>query len=166
MIEAIKRVGGKYRLGLKIVYRTDFVKELALYNQTARKMKRAELRPESFIRGNCFFAGELMAALRPDVIQAYRAKMTAPSAQFKRAVREAVDAGVPLFWGVTLGWFPEVPELPQAAGGHMRLIIGYNSGTKEILYTDSWGAGHALKRMSEDQAWAMTNALLYLKPRY
>lgn len=165
MIEAVKRIGGKYRLGLKIVCRTDFMKELALYNQTARKMKAEELRPEAFVRDNCFFAGELMAALRPEVVRAYRAKMTAPSAQFKRAVREAVDAGVPLFWGVTLGWFPEVPELPQAAGGHMRLIIGYNSRTKEILYTDSWGAGHALKRMDEDQAWAMTNALLYLKPR-
>ena len=51
------------------------------------------------------------------------------------------------------------------AFGHMRLIVGYNQKTHEILYSDSWGPNHALKRMPETQAWAMTKGLLVLKPR-
>ena len=35
----------------------------------------------------------------------------------------------------------------------------------EILYSDSWGPNHALKRMPDTQAWAMTKGLLVLKPR-
>ena len=71
---------------------------------------------------------------------------------------------MPVFWGVTLGLFPE-RGIPQARGGHMRLIIGYNAKTREILYTDSWGAGHERKRMPEDQAFAITHDAFYLKPR-
>ena len=58
----------------------------------------------------------------------------------------------------------ENPPLPQTFGGHMRLIIGYNAKTKEILYSDSWGAGHELKRMPEDWAFAITHDAFYLKP--
>ena len=34
----------------------------------------------------------------------------------------------------------------------------------EILYTDSWGAGHELKRMPEDWAFAITHEAFFLKP--
>ena len=84
--------------------------------------------------------------------------------KFLKDVHDQVNKGIPLFWGVTLGTYPE-PEIPQANGGHMRLIIGYNTKTHEILYSDSWGPNHALKRMPESQAWAMTKGLLVLKPR-
>ena len=47
----------------------------------------------------------------------------------------------------------------------MRLIIGYNDKTKEVLYTDSWGAGHELKRMPEDWAWTITTSSMFIKPR-
>jgi hypothetical protein len=46
----------------------------------------------------------------------------------------------------------------------MRLIIGYNDKTREIVYTDTWGAGHEYKRMSVENAWTITDAALYLKP--
>jgi cystathionine beta-lyase/cystathionine gamma-synthase len=55
-------------------------------------------------------------------------------------------------------------EIPQASGGHMRIIIGYNTATNEILYSDSWGRGHEEKRMSSDDAWIMTNGLSNLQP--
>lgn len=51
-----------------------------------------------------------------------------------------------------------------AKGGHMRLIIGYNPQTKEILYTDTWGAGHELKRMPEDWAFTITHDAFFLRP--
>ena len=66
-------------------------------------------------------------------------------------------------WGGTLGIYPE-PEIPQSNGGHMRLIIGYNDKKKEILYTDTWGAGHELKRMPAEWAWTITHCLMYMKP--
>ena len=47
----------------------------------------------------------------------------------------------------------------------MRMIIGYNAKTHEILYSDTWGEAHALKRMKEENAWAMTKGLVVLKPR-
>jgi hypothetical protein len=46
----------------------------------------------------------------------------------------------------------------------MRLIIGYNDKTGEILYSDSWGAGHELKRMPLAQAVSMTTGLTTLEP--
>jgi hypothetical protein len=87
--------------------------------------------------------------------------------KFLANVRSYVDSGVPLFWSCLVGIYPEVPDINSGgrAFGHMRLIIGYNSRTHEILYSDSWGPNHALKRMPEAQAWAMTKGLLVLKPR-
>ena len=64
---------------------------------------------------------------------------------------------------MTLGIFPE-SGLPQQFGGHMRLIIGYNARTDEILYTDSWGPGHELKRMNSGRAFAITHDAFTLRP--
>ena len=60
----------------------------------------------------------------------------------------------------------KVPEtgIPQDAGGHMRLIIGYNSKSEEILYSDSWGAGHELKRMAAADAWTITTGTMSIEP--
>jgi hypothetical protein len=83
--------------------------------------------------------------------------------KFLAGVKTQIDKGIPLFWGVTLGKFPE-PGIPQNAGGHIRLIVGYNAKTSEILYSDSWGAGHELKRMPQDWAFTITHDLFFLRP--
>ena len=49
-------------------------------------------------------------------------------------------------------------------GGHMRLIVGYDTKYQLIYYTDSWGPGHELKSMPIDQAWATTLAMWALEP--
>ena len=72
---------------------------------------------------------------------------------------------VPLLWSVQLGIVEENPRLPQASGGHMRLIIGFNPKTSEVLYTDTWGRGHELKRMALDNAWTITTGLYAVVPR-
>jgi len=54
--------------------------------------------------------------------------------------------------------------IPQARGGHLRLIIGYNEKTGEILYPDSWGKGHECKRMPAIHAWCMTMAIFTMAP--
>jgi len=79
------------------------------------------------------------------------------------AVRESIDRASPVIWCVQLGIIPE-PDIPQAHGGHIRLIIGYNTKTSEILYTDSWGAGHELKRMKLADAWAETFGIFVMTP--
>ena len=87
--------------------------------------------------------------------------------QFAVIVKEHVDKGIPLLWALQLGRYPEEPPLPgegQVSGGHMRLIIGYNSAKGQILFTDSWGSGHELKRMPEGGAYDATMGVYSMSP--
>jgi hypothetical protein len=56
------------------------------------------------------------------------------------------------------------PSIPQTRGGHMRLIIGYNPKTDEVVYTDSWGKGHEYKKMPMAQAYACSMAVYNMSP--
>jgi hypothetical protein len=58
---------------------------------------------------------------------------------------------------------PRPPEYMQ--GGHMRLIIGYDGEEGVIFYTDSWGPGHEMKKMSIKEAFTATYALMSIEPR-
>ena len=56
-------------------------------------------------------------------------------------------------------------KIVMLAQGEFREFLKANSDKKnEILYTDSWGAGHELKRMPVDWAWTITHSLMYMKP--
>ncbi|MFT4176546.1 MAG: hypothetical protein QM627_07800 [Luteolibacter sp.] len=46
----------------------------------------------------------------------------------------------------------------------MRLMIGYNSQSEEVLYSDSWGAGHELKRMPLKHAYQATQGVFVMSP--
>jgi Peptidase_C39 like family len=83
--------------------------------------------------------------------------------EFQKSIEHYVGDGIPLLWSLGLGKFPEQPPLSrQAAGGHMRLIIGFD---KENLYfTDSWGAGHELGSMSLRNAFDATTGLFVMHP--
>ena len=167
MRETVREVGSKCRLGyVEIVTFSsnlrDLEQEVADYNREAKTAKEPTLSIDDFTEGNLIHIGSIRAAMKPKVLKKMRMKDT----RFKRflaGVKTQVDQGIPVIWGVTLGIFPE-PGLPQSSGGHLRLIIGYNAKTKEILYSDSWGAGHELKRMPEDWAFAITHDAFYLKP--
>lgn len=85
--------------------------------------------------------------------------------KFLKEIRSHIDSGLPLLWSLELGRFPEKPQLnPQTAGGHMRLIIGYNDKEEEIIFSDSWGAGHEAKRMKMSHAYQASHGLFVLKP--
>ncbi len=85
---------------------------------------------------------------------------------FLKMIQEHVDKGVPLLWGLELGLHPEEPPLKmQGTGGHMRLILGYNVAKNELLFSDSWGAGHELKRMKLENAIDSTFGVYLLEPR-
>ena len=173
---AVKAVGSKCRLGYQeIVTMTgsfqDIEKDIEQYNKVAKTEGESEISLNRFMRGNMVNVGDILEAMKPKVVKKMRMKDFRYK-KFMTGVKTQVDQGIPVFWGVTLGMFPE-PGLPQAAGGHMRLIIGYverkdpktkKTEIKEILYTDSWGAGHELKRMPADWAFAITHDAFFLKP--
>jgi len=77
--------------------------------------------------------------------------------KFLKEIRSYVDKGLPLLWALELGRYPEKPQLsPQTAGGHMRMIIGYNEQTGEIAFSDSWGAVGEERWMTQEEAQAIS----------
>lgn len=84
---------------------------------------------------------------------------------FLKAVRSNINDGVPLLWSLEVGRYPEIPQLKtQMIGGHMRMIIGYNDKTQELIFSDSWGAGHEAKRMNMSHAYQASHGLFVIKP--
>ncbi len=179
MKDSIERIGKQFRLGTVVCFggldkgvqeRIDgLMDEARAYNKTAKKMKKPEIPDNVFItrRGNSvsFSPMALDEAMDPEVLKEMKVNglQKTKFKRFKKDIHDQILKGIPLIWGVTLGIYPE-PGLPQDGGGHMRLIIGYNDKKDEILYSDSWGAGHELKRMPSEWAWTITRNLLYLKP--
>jgi hypothetical protein len=103
------------------------------------------------------------------LVQVDQRKMTVgrefPQNQFEKVIRSSIDDGIPLLWSLTLGLFPEEPPIAmQEGGGHMRLIIGYNDTTRRLIFTDSWGAGHELKRMTFEDAYKASTGLFAITP--
>lgn len=169
MKDVITAVGAKNGLGFQNVISMtsslgDLDEEVARYNKAAKFEKKPTISLAQFTHGNMINVGEMHEAMDPKVI--YRMRQKDPRfKKFSSGVRQQVALGIPVFWGVTLGIYPEKGVSMQSTGGHMRLIIGYNDKKKEILYTDTWGEGHELKRMPEDWAFAITHDAFFLKPR-
>ncbi len=88
-----------------------------------------------------------------------------PKEKFFDSIYKSIDQGIPLLWSLEVGQFPEDPPLQeQTSGGHMRMIIGYNQTNQQILFSDSWGAGHELKRMDAENAYQATHGIFVMKP--
>lgn len=86
--------------------------------------------------------------------------------RFAALVQEYVDKGIPLLWSLQLGLYPEVPPISmQTSGGHMRLMMGYNLLKQELIFSDSWGAGHEMKRMKMTDALNATYGVFLLEPK-
>ncbi len=106
--------------------------------------------------------------VNPEVYYSSNGKRRVSIKEFASIIKEHADKGVPLLWGLTIGKFAEEPPLPsggQMSGGHMRMIIGYNSAKSQVIFTDSWGAGHEKKRMSAADAYEVTMGLYSMSPR-
>jgi hypothetical protein len=139
----------------------EFSRMVEAYNREAKHDKKQEV---ALARGGVIDIGRIYSEFDPDSLRtALTAKNKANYSKFQRTVDGMIDRGVPLMWGVELGLYKE-SETPQVMGGHMRLIIGYNNKTNEIIYSDSWGEKHALKRMPSDNAFCMTTGLYYMEP--
>jgi hypothetical protein len=75
--------------------------------------------------------------------------------KFKKKICKQILAGKPVVWDVILGIVKE-KNAPPVRGKYVRLIVGYNDKTNELIYSDSLGKGHELKKMTWDKAWAIT----------
>jgi len=161
MIAALKKVAGRTKTRLLVHYELEGRKirsEMKAYNRLVRKNKEGkEFREDAGIPYQYFLSNCHGPTLRE-----VRAKGTAFD-RFKNQIRDNIDTGTPLLWALQVGVFPE-RGIPQQGGGHMRLVIGYNPKTDEIIYTDSWGSGHEFKRMSAANAYTATMHLITLKP--
>ena len=86
--------------------------------------------------------------------------------KFAKLVQDHVNLGLPLLWSLELGLYPENGQPPMQRGGyHMRMIIGYNTQKGEVIFTDSWGAGHEMKRMKMSDAYMASTHLYAVEPQ-
>lgn len=161
--DAMKKITARLKVRVREIEKMDVKEILALiqdYNRAAKRAGEKEI-PD---QGQMLNVPLIYQQMKPSVLKDAKTRGKADLNRFQREVARYVDAGVPLLWSVNLGIVPEKPELPQASGGHMRLIIGYNTKTQEILYSDSWGQGHELKHMKADDAWTITSTLMVIEP--
>lgn len=164
LAKALKAMASPMRLRIKTLMQSqvpEYTKLVDDYNKAAKKQK---LPPVVLAVNGVIDVTRIMDSMDKDVFLKVRGKNPAALDKFMKLVTNDVNEGHPILWGVTLGFIPEKPELPQAMGGHVRLIIGYNLKTGEILYSDSWGAGHELKRMKVSDAYAITSSLTVIAP--
>ena len=161
MKRVASRLGLRYQIHLSAVD-PRFIGEIIRDYAKAGKRKGGVPVP-SQLEQHPYAFYQMLDSLDRGQLVAVRKADRAGLARMERQVRESIDRADPLIWCVQLGIVPE-QGLPQANGGHMRLIIGYNAKTSEVLYTDSWGAGHELKRMPLSDAWAITFGLSVMKP--
>ncbi len=164
MLKALTALEARLHVKVRALTKWDygeFSRMVGDYNREAKRDKKREVKLQT---SGTIDIAEIYSEMDPESLKsALTVKNKANYGKFMRTVSGMIDRGVPLMWGVELGLYKE-PEVPQAAGGHMRLIIGYNTKTNEILYSDSWGEAHALKRMPADNAFPMTTGLYYMEP--
>ncbi len=83
--------------------------------------------------------------------------------KFQSDIMRNIVMGRPVIWYTILGVAKE--DLPKKVSDtQMRLIIGFNSSTREVIYTDCWGEGHEIKKMPYSQAWPITLGLFSIEP--
>ncbi|MDD4871813.1 MAG: hypothetical protein PHR77_14745, partial [Kiritimatiellae bacterium] len=140
----------------------EFMNIVRDYNRTAKKQRTDEiLMPMAGVIDVAKIYGEM----DKKIFLQMRTRNASQVERFGKIIKDKINNGYPVLWGVQLGIVDEIPKLPQGNGGHLRLIIGYNTKSSEILYSDSWGAGHELKRMKMDAAYAITTGMYTIEPR-
>ncbi len=164
---ALDRVEEKLKLNFRKLIKwdwKDFDRTCRDYNTVAKKMGRKMFASDELWEGNM---GWLYQNFDPEVLKTVRAK-NQDAAKFPASVKDSINRGVPLLWALQLGVYKEEPKTPQASGGHMRLIIGYNvkdPAKPQVIFSDSWGAGHEVKRIDMNEAFTVTQGLYVMEPK-
>jgi uncharacterized protein YvpB len=156
MLDEVAKICSNYNLGVKTIIGLDysrFAKIIAKYNIMARKLKHPELSiSEDHIDLSETFKTSDIKILRSTASKRELVK-------FAKTVEGHIENNSPLIWGIVLGIAPEPDIAPYTSGGHLRLIIGYNEKTAEIIYSDPWGPKHERKKIPLADAYAITMSL-------
>jgi len=157
MTQSLAKLAGRLQIRVRTIYETDYRALMADYDQIARRSKASTINPD------VQDVGELYDQMKPELLRDARIKNRSGLSSFQRRVKEHVDTGIPVLWSVMLGMIPDGSRA-KTPSGHMRLIIGYNEKTNEILFSDSWGIGHELKRLPTADAWVITTTMGTVEP--
>lgn len=161
--KALQAVGRQYDFSLSTHIEWDFgdfMKMLERYNREAKKKGQGQIAVQD---SGVIMIAPIYAAMDPDTYKTVRLDKKSDYSKFKEKVKKYVDAGCPLAWSVNLGMFKE--STPTGTGGHLRMIIGYNTQKDELIFSDTWGRGHEKKFMSMENAFTITNSLFSLEPK-
>ena len=168
MVAALKKLASRYRVSVITEYDLtypDFVSEINDYNRAARNAPKSAAVSLIDTRTPPVSVDVVFNQMNGEVLRDARTKLNpAPMTRFEQNIENHISRGIPLLWSVYLGLLPEERLSPQARGGHMRLIIGYDAKTKVVYYSDTWGSGHELKKMPLANAWTITDGLFTLEP--
>ena len=162
MVDSLKKLSQRLQVKVRLVEEMNvrqFLDLVSDYNRRAQRARQAEIS----VGGPVIDLQQIYMSMKPEILKDSRTHNQADVDRFLQMVEDHIDQGIPVLWSVVLGILPE-PKEPKGVGGHMRLIIGYNLTTREILYSDPWGPGHELKRMPADDAWTMTTAMDSIEP--
>ncbi len=162
--DSLKKIAQKFGLRLIVLQDLeirDFQRLVQDYNHAALAAHESKVTLEAAGNDIC----RLYWNMNMDVLRTAKLKRTVDFARFKTEVSKQIELGVPLIWHVMMG---KVPEKDLNVSGSCvflpRLIIGYNAKTGELLLSDGFGAGHELKRMKWEDAWAIGLSLYVIKP--
>ncbi len=162
MFEALHDIGSKLRCRSTVLESfnlKNFQRLVARYNKAAKKNKQPKI-----TLGRAINVTAVYSRMDPETLKKTRLEMKGDYKNFERYLDKYITRGIPICWSVMLGIIPEKPSI-RGGGGHMRLIIGYNKKSKQILCSDSWGPGHELKRMNMEDAWAITTGVYVIEPQ-
>ena len=162
MLDSLKKLSQRLQVKVRFLEGMDVRQILALireYNLRAREAQQPVV-PD---QGPVLDVQQIYTAMNPALLKAARTHNKAEVDRFQQMVQDHIDQGIPILWSVIVGVVPEA-NVPKGIGGHMRLIIGYNTSTNQILYSDSWGPGFELERMPVGDAWTMTTAMNTIEP--
>ncbi len=163
MLDTMKMIGSKLDCKVRVLEAydvDDYLKLIDRYNREARREDRREIQT-----GRMIHISSIYSNMDPSLLRDVRLKSRGDFKRFIDDIEESVAEGIPLSWSVIVGIVDENPPI-TGAGGHLRLIIGHNPKTGEVLYSDTWGRGHEKKRMKAEDAWMITTGLYRVEPRY
>ena len=172
--KALAQVANEHGLRLRTVREltetcTPFSKQLYNYNNMAELMGCSGVDTSDYLQPGVedrkSFWEDRKYAVQRNVMLGDDRKCAA----FEENVIGRIDESDPIFWRVTTGDISEqrVDTSENKVRyyereSHMRLIVGYNEVRGEVIYSDSWGEGHAHKRMDAQDALSITTGMYYL----
>ncbi len=162
MIEALDDIAGRFKVRVKTHEAMDYddMKDLSEdYNRIAKR-EGGRMVSEGANQNQWYN----FDAFDGEILKKTRLKSESGIKKFKSEIEKSIDLGIPLLWTVTVGIYEEPKRISQTRGGHMRMIIGYNWEKDQIIFSDSWGAGHEFKHWGVEEAYCSTKGLYSVMP--